>query len=134
MSRENVGIVRRLYAAWNAEGVAGVADRFWSEQIEWHDDPTIPDAAVYYGRNRVRKHIDDRVEVLGQFRIAPEEVLDLGNGRVLVVYEVHGEGGRSDAPWKQRMAQVLTLEGGQVTVVKDHLDADRALEAVGLRE
>jgi ketosteroid isomerase-like protein len=134
MSGENVDTVQSLYETWNAEGVAGVAERFWSERIEWHDDPSIPDAAVHYGRSRVRKHIEDRVEVLGQFRIAPERILDLGNERVLIVYRVHGEGARSDAPWEQRMAQLLTLERGRVKIVEDHLDADRALNDWGSTE
>jgi ketosteroid isomerase-like protein len=131
MSQENVKIVRSLYETWNAEGVAGVAERFWAERIEWHDDPSIPDAAVYNGRNRVRDHIQDRVEVLGQFHISPERIMDLGEGRVLIVYTVRGEGGRSDAPWEQRMAQLLTLENGRVTIVEDHLDPDRAVDSLG---
>jgi hypothetical protein len=72
MSEEKTKRLERtteLYEVWNEEGVIGVADRFWSEQIEWRDDVTIPDADVYRGREEVRKHIEERVDVLGHFRI-----------------------------------------------------------------
>ena len=124
----------RLYQVWNAEGVDGVARGFWAERIEWKDDPSVPDAGTYRGREQVRKHIEDRVEVLGHFQIDPEQVIEAGENRVLVVYEVRGQGGQSAAPWTQRMAQVLWFERGRVMEVQDYLDVDRALQAVGLRE
>jgi ketosteroid isomerase-like protein len=123
-----------LYEVWNRAGVAGVADQFWSEQIEWRDDQTIPDAAVYRGREEVRRHIEERVEVLGHFHIEVERVADAGAAGVLVIYEVVGQGGRSGAPWRERMAEILRFAGDRVIEVQDYLDVGRALEAAGLRE
>jgi len=123
-----------LYGVWNREGVSGVADRFWSEQIEWRDDPTVPDAGVYRGREEVRKHIEERVDVLGHFRIELERVADAGGVGVLVIYEVVGYGGRSGAPWRERMAEILRFADDRVIEVQDYLDIDRALEAAGLSE
>jgi ketosteroid isomerase-like protein len=123
----------RLYHVWNTEGVDGVARRFWAEGIEWRDDPSVPDAGTYRGREQVRRHINDRVEVLGHFQIDPEQVIEAGPDRVLVVYEVRGQAGQSEAPWTQRMAQSLRFEGERVIEVQDYLDVDRALAASGLR-
>jgi ketosteroid isomerase-like protein len=119
---------------WNTEGVDGVAQGFWAERIEWRDDPSVPDAGTFRGRERVRKHIKDRVEVLGHFQIDPEQVIEAGEIRVLVVYEVSGQAAQSEAPWTRRMAQSLRFQGGRVIEVQDYLDVDRALEAAGLRE
>lgn len=119
---------------WNAEGVDAVARRFWAERIEWRDDPSVPDAGTYRGREGVRRHIKDRVEVLGHFQIDPEQVIEAGENRVLVVYELRSLAGQSEAPWTQRMAQCLRFEGGRVIEVQDYLDVDRALEAAGPRE
>jgi hypothetical protein len=113
-----------LYETWNSDGVDAVAAGFWAESITWHDDPGIPDAATYSGRDRVCEHIRDRVEVLGNFQIATERVADIGEGRVLVVYTVGGQGGRSGTPWEIRMAQTLTFLDDRVVEVQDHLDAD----------
>jgi ketosteroid isomerase-like protein len=132
MSQENAERAVRLYEVWNTDGIGAVAKDFWAQEIEWHDDPSVPDAGSYRGREEVRAHIEERVEVLGHFRINQERVIELGTGRVLVIYEVIGQGGRSAAPWKQRMAQALRFEGDRVIEVQDFLDVDRALEAAGL--
>jgi len=129
-----VRITEQLYEVWNDVGVSGVADRFWSEEIEWRDDATVPDAAVYRGRDGVRKHIEERVDVLGHFRIQLERVADAGDSTVLVIYEVVGEGGQSGAPWRQRMGEILRFADERVIEVQDYLDVDRALEAAGLSE
>jgi ketosteroid isomerase-like protein len=136
MSQEVTAIEQatRLYHVWNAEGVDGVARGFWAERIEWRDDPSVPDAGTYRGRERVRRHIEDRVDVLGHFHIDPEQVIEAGENGVLVVYQIRGKGGQSAAPWTQRMAQFLRFEGGRVIEVQDYLDVDRALEAAGIRE
>jgi ketosteroid isomerase-like protein len=134
MSEENVKRAVRLYEVWNTEGIEAVAQDFWAQEIEWRDDPSVPDAGNYRGRDEVRAHIAERVEVLGHFHINQERVVELGTGRVLVIYEVMGQGGRSAAPWKQRMAQGLRFEGNRVIEVQDFLDVDRALEAAGLRK
>jgi ketosteroid isomerase-like protein len=123
-----------LYEVWNAEGVDGVAAGFWSEEIEWHDDSTIPDSAVYRGRDEVRKHIEERVDVLGHFRIQLERIVDAGDATVLAIYEVVGQGGQSGVPWRERMAEKLTFADDRVIQVEDYLDVNRGLEAVGLSE
>jgi ketosteroid isomerase-like protein len=136
-SREGTRRLERaaeLYEVWNAEGVDGVADRFWSESIEWRDDVTIPDADVYSGREEVRRHIAERVDLLGHFRIQLERVADVGEAEVLAIYEVVGTGGQSGVPWRERMAEILRFSGDRVIEVQDYLDVDRALEAAGLSE
>jgi ketosteroid isomerase-like protein len=137
MSSEKSGQLGRtneLYEAWNEEGVSGVAERFWAEEIVWRDDVTIPDPGVYRGREEVRKHIAERVDLLGHFHIQIERAAEAGESQVLVVYEVVGHGGQSGAPWGQRMAEILRFAGDRVIEVQDYLDVDRALEAVGLSE
>jgi ketosteroid isomerase-like protein len=130
--KQLVRITEQLYEAWNDVGVRGVADRFWSEEIEWRDDATIPDAAVYRGREEVRTHIEERVDVLGHFRIQLERVAEVGDSKVLVIYEVVGEGGQSGAPWRQRMGEILRFADDRVIEVQDYLDIGRALEAAEL--
>jgi ketosteroid isomerase-like protein len=131
---ERADLAIRLYEVWNSAGIGAVADQFWSERIEWRDDPSVPDAATFRGREEVREHIRDRVDVLGHFRIDTERVVDCGGDRVLVVYTVRGEGGQSGVPWNMRMGQLLRFEGDRVVDVQDYLDTAEALEAAGLSE
>jgi hypothetical protein len=39
-------IVACLYDMWNAGGLPAVSEGFWHEDIEWRDDPSIPDPGV----------------------------------------------------------------------------------------
>jgi ketosteroid isomerase-like protein len=55
MSQKNVEIVRRYYSAWN-EGGIDAARAFWSEEIEWHDAPDMPDSGIYRGAESVAAH------------------------------------------------------------------------------
>ena len=55
MSQENVEIVRRYYAAWNAGGL-DAARAFWSDDFEWHDAPEMPDSSVYRGVEAAAAH------------------------------------------------------------------------------
>jgi hypothetical protein len=61
-------------------------------------------------------------------------VIEAGENRVLVIFDVHGHGGQSAAPWTRRMAQTLRFEGARVIEVHDYLEVDRAREATGLSE
>jgi ketosteroid isomerase-like protein len=121
----------QLYATWNDEGLDAVAERFWAEEIEWRDDPQVPDADVHRGRDHVRSHIEDRVAALGNFDIEVERVLEAGESSVLAVYTFRGQGGQSGAPYEMRIAQLLTMEAGRVIAVQDYLDAEVAMSTLG---
>jgi ketosteroid isomerase-like protein len=120
-------VALRLFSAWNAGGIAAVADDYWTAEIEWRDDPTVPDAGVFKGRGEVRKHIEERVEILGDFEITLERVLETAPDRVLVIFEFRGAGGQSGAPYAMRVGQHLTVEGNRVAAVQDYLDPDAAV-------
>ena len=90
-------VALRVFSAWNDGGIAAVADDYWTAEIEWRDDPTVPDAGVFKGRDEVRKHIEERVEILGDFEITVERVLETARDRVLVIFEFRGAGGHSGA-------------------------------------
>ena len=64
MSLENVEVVRRYYSAWNAGGIEA-ARAFWSDEVEWHDAPKMPDSGVYRGAESIAAHFRDLSEVLG---------------------------------------------------------------------
>jgi ketosteroid isomerase-like protein len=126
-------VATRLYEAWNEGGVEAVAEDYWAPEIEWRDDPWIPDPGVWKGREAVRKHIEERVELLGRFEIRVEEVLNLDGGRVLVIYTFEGQGPQSGAPYSMRMAQLLAVVDQKVTEVQDYLDLERAFAELGIK-
>jgi len=130
VSRDEVAIAAELYDTWNRGGTGAVANGFWHPEIEWRDDPTVPDAGLFRGRDEVRRHIEERVDVLGEFKIRLEQVVEAKTGGVLAVYEFFGAGGRSGAPFAMRIAQHLRFAGDKVIDVQDYLDPDAALGAL----
>src|SRR5215217_9632001 len=78
MSQENVDIVRRYYSAWNAGGI-DAARAFWSDEIEWHDAPDLPDSGVYRGAESVAAHFRDLSGVLGEMEVHVDRLAPAGD-------------------------------------------------------
>jgi ketosteroid isomerase-like protein len=70
----------------------------------------------------------------GEFRFEPEELLDLRDGRFLVVGQVTGTGLSSGAASANAWAVLLTLSAGLAVREQVFLDRREALQAVGLAE
>src|SRR4051812_37486252 len=87
MSQENVEGVRRYYSAWNAGGI-DAARAFWSDEIEWHDAPEMPDSGVYRGAESVAAHFRDLSGVLGEMEVRVDRLSSTGD-EVLVLLQVH---------------------------------------------
>src|SRR5947209_7736547 len=67
-------------------------------------------------------------------RVTPTEVLDIGDGRVLVRADWGGTGSASGLETHAEISQIFTIQDGQLSRVDYFFDHDKALEAVGWRE
>ena len=70
----------------------------------------------------------------GEWRIEPEELIDLGDGRLLVTSRPQGIGLGSGATVEMSGAFLITVSAGRVIREQLFDDRDEALEAVGLSE
>jgi ketosteroid isomerase-like protein len=70
----------------------------------------------------------------GEFRFVPEEVMDLGDDRVMVVGHIGAIGLGSGVALDTEWAALYELDGGEVVREQIFLDREEALEAAGLRE
>jgi hypothetical protein len=70
----------------------------------------------------------------GDFQFAPEELIDLGDGRVFMRGRTVGSGLTSGAGFDSDWAVLLTFSGGRIVRDQFFFDREEALEAVGLRE
>jgi ketosteroid isomerase-like protein len=132
MSEENLEIVRRYYAAWNAGGL-DTAREFWSDDFEWHDAPEMPDASVYRGAEAAAVHFRDLNEVLGTMEVHVDRLLPAGD-EVFVVLHVHLNAPRGGLPLDGPIFETVRIEDGKVSRIRLFLDEEQALEAAGLRE
>ena len=70
----------------------------------------------------------------GDFQLKPAEIVDLGDGRLLIVGRMVGRGLTSGAPFENEWGDVDTVSAGRVIRQQIFLDHAEALEAAGLSE
>jgi ketosteroid isomerase-like protein len=132
MSRENVELARRGYEAFARRDLDAVFELFHPD-IEAHDPPEMPDAAIHRGHEAVLRDWQQTYELFDEFSIEVEKLVDCGED-VIVYLRYRGRGNESGAEVDASMAHVWTVHNGKATRLRQFLDASQAHEAVGLRE
>jgi ketosteroid isomerase-like protein len=134
LSQENVETIRRMYAAWLAEDYETTFQTYDSA-IRLNPDPEASWVGIgdsYVGHEGVRRYMAAVYEALEEYRPEVEQILDLGEDRVLTLAIEHGRGRGSGAEVEARYtAHLWTLRDGRAVQLDLFLDRARALEAVG---
>ena len=89
---------------------------------------------VYRGREARIEAQRRWIDEWGEERTEPEELIDLGGGRLLLLVRNTGKGHSSGAVVDRNNAFLFTLSAGRVIHEQFFLDRAEALEAVGLSE
>jgi ketosteroid isomerase-like protein len=134
MSQEDAATIRRAYEVWNESGPAAVVEQFWAEDAVYREGPGWPDAGVYRGRAAALARMQSLIELVGPIEVRIDDLIDLGDGRLIACVRMLGETATSDTPYTQTFAVVQRLRDGLVVEADYYLDRAAALEAVGLRE
>jgi ketosteroid isomerase-like protein len=135
MSRENVEVVRRGIAAFNAEDTT----RFlasWDADCEFFTvTGSQMNATPYRGHEGIRQYREESAETWKELRLDTEQILEGEDDNVVVVVAVLiGEGRGSGVRVEQRIGLVYELRGGKVRSCRAFPDPSDALEAVGQSE
>jgi ketosteroid isomerase-like protein len=104
--------------------------------VEWHSVAgPLFGVGTIRGREAVLKFLwEDLRESIVGVRARPEEFIDLGDDRVLVVARYERRGRSSGAEVDLRVASVYQLRDGMLATVHDYTSREEALEAAGLSE
>jgi len=136
MSRENVGVVRRLYTKWQREALPDLDDEtidLLDPEIEWDASRRTFDPGVYHGHDGMREFASKLREVWESGRVEPLEFIPAGDEVVVPVRLVFVS--RTDhQAVPANAAHVWRLRGGKVIRHCAFQTKAEALEAVGLRE
>ena len=133
MSRENVEVARRWWAAFNEDGAVPLD--LCHDSIEITNPSQFPGTGPYLGHAGVREWEADTWEVFLDLQMDVDEIIDVGDGeRVVSVQTVRGRFRHSSLPTNVEWAGVWTVRGGKVARAQGYLSRAEALEAVGLRE
>jgi len=130
MSREDVELVRRSYAA--------VANREWDAAMEayapdtvWDDSDLRPEGAVRRGADAMRAEMRAWFGTWTDYSWDLERLIDAGDGVVVVIGHERGRGKGSGVMMDQRVGMVVTVRHGSIVHTKVFRDPADALEAVG---
>jgi len=136
MSQENVDIVLRMHAAFGRRDLEALVAACHRE-VTYRAAITQlleGEAGDFRGHDGIRRWWRDLDELYDHLRTEVVEVCDLDGERVLVVFDVHGQGKGSGVTRVERLTQVATVRDGQVMEMRDFFSRRDALEAVGLPE
>jgi ketosteroid isomerase-like protein len=141
MSEENVEMLRRSYAAYNAaanapnprEAIRAVLERFSDPEIEWELPPIAVERHIYHGIDGVMELFEMILETFEQVRQVPERFIDCGD-QVLVFVRSEARGRTAGLDINEEWAHLTTVRDGKIVRVQQFRDRADALEAAGLRE
>jgi len=135
MSRENVEIVREMWAAYVRGDFRASLDAY-AEDTVWDDTKYRPDGAVHMGREAVRNLVANWREAWEpeSYEVELERVDEAADGRVVAVLRESGRGAGGGVEFTNRWAQISTLRSGRIAQTTVYRTPDEALEAAGLSE
>ena len=126
---ELLAFIRRGYELWNQGDVTAVS-RMWSDDFEWHNDPSWPGQRVYYGRDTVVRFLEEEVaDIIHLGEIDVERIESVGDELVICMM-AHTRGHDSNVDiGKVPIFHVARVRDGRVVRVRAFLDEDQAMAA-----
>jgi ketosteroid isomerase-like protein len=126
---ELVAFVKSGYQLWNKGDISAVA-RMWSDDFEWHNDPSWPGQTVYYGRDTVVRFLEEEVaEIIHLGDIEVERIEPVGD-ELVVCLLARTRGGESEVDiGKVPIFHVAKIRDGKVVRVRAFLDEGQAFAA-----
>ena len=132
MSQENVEMVRDSLEALADGGLDALAE-FWHPDINWRAIEGAPDdVGEMHGPEAARRYVQDWFDTFDSFTAVSEELLDVGDDRVVAAQRLTGRARLSGVETELRYAVVYWLREGKIVRVREYRDREQALEAVGL--
>jgi ketosteroid isomerase-like protein len=132
MSQDNREVVRRAVAAFNRDELAATGGWYHAD-VEFHEDPNFPDAAVHRGAEAIEAHFQEFLDSFDDYSFEIEEILDVGDS-VVVVNRQRARGKGSGAEVDMRNTWVFDFRDGKIQRITPYWERAKALEAVGLSE
>jgi ketosteroid isomerase-like protein len=132
VSAENVELVREGLALFNRGDFDGSLETLTPEPaFVWDTRTAVPDGGVYHGVDEVRAYWESIAERWDDFRIEPEEFVDVDADTVLMLGRLIGRGTESRVPVESTWDQVWRFRDGVAVACENHSDRARARRSAG---
>ena len=128
MSAQNVELVRRFYAALNANDLESVRT-ICDDAIEYVNPATAAEPGTRIGPDAFRRAFEGLHASFENFRCEIDELKPIGD-RVVVVARSTGAGRRSDIPFTEVHGHLLALRRGRIVSFRWFQTVEEAFAAV----
>jgi ketosteroid isomerase-like protein len=126
-------VLRRVIDAFNEEGFDAALE-YLDPDVQWLAPPEWLEDRLYEGRAGVRRLADFWSGQFDEYRVEPEQFIDLGGNRVLLLAHQHGRIRSSDTPVEQPVGWIVEVRGGKLVRVDVFFSWEAARTAAGLPE
>ena len=113
----NIEVVRSLYAAFAAGDREGVRAGL-SQDVQYREPDYTGDGGVYNGRDAVIAHLLEGDPLVEDYRL---DVVDMLTSEHRVAIVAVTSGLRGGQPIRNEFVQVVTLEGDQVSAIRNYM-------------
>jgi hypothetical protein len=135
MSQENVEIVRRWLSPPTLNGPRGAkaaVAEFCDPDVDYYPVRKFSDSQPCHGLEEVSEFLARWLEAWSRIEWAVQELIGVGDDRVLVCGNLRAEGRGSGMKLEGDLYQCVWLRHGRLFRVEDHLTLSGALHALGL--
>jgi ketosteroid isomerase-like protein len=130
VERDALSVVRDSLEAY-ANGGLDAMQEHWHDEIDWRAIEGAPDdVGEIRGKERMRRYLQEWVDMFEGITNVAEELVDLGEGRVLALQRAAGRAKLSGAETEIRFAVVYTVRDGKIVRGREYHNRAQALEAV----
>jgi ketosteroid isomerase-like protein len=140
MSRENVEVAGRAYAAMNDAYKTGdllpVVEEFCDPEIVFNNEAILtgyPERGEWRGHEGLLQFGAGQTEAFQQMWLKPEEFIDAGD-KVVVPLQLGGKARHTGIEVEFSVVHVVTLRDEKAVRIDVYAEMSEALEAVGLSE
>jgi ketosteroid isomerase-like protein len=130
MSQEDVEHMRRGVEHFRRTGEARWTDLHPDCELHDHD---LPDAATYRGHDGWREWAAHYSEAWETVALEPQEYIDAGDGRVVLITRVVARGKGSGVEVERLEGITWTIRDGKTVRIDYYSTPEKALEAAGVR-
>jgi ketosteroid isomerase-like protein len=134
MSQEDVDLVLAFYATYNARELDAAVDLCAVDLNAFPDASVFPESGSLVGRDELQGFLEETWTAWASGGVTPKEVLDIGDGRVLVRADWGATGSASGVEIHTSLTAIVTIRDGLISRIEWFFDHDQALKAVGLEE
>jgi ketosteroid isomerase-like protein len=107
-------------------------EKHFHPEIVYEEAPEWPGSQAYRGREAVIRRFDEYREMLGQAETEVDEIIELEDDQILLLFRYRSLTTRQELPVEHRWAYLFELRDGQLVHWRAYLDAEAAKRELGV--